>query len=221
MTLTLINARPSPFGRKVAIALIEKSLDYTVEYDVPWGDSTITPRHNPLEQLPILIAEDGETVYDSGYILTWLEAHYPEPRLLPAGTEAMLEAKKRQLLGERLMEAAQSLMLERKRPQPSEAWVDRQARKVTGTLQALDAIYADRPVPNDDAAIDHGDIAVATTLLLFEFAVADGLSEPIDALVWRGRYPALTRFTKGIETRPSLVATAPATMTVDLNATMS
>ncbi len=32
MPFTLINARPSPFGRKVAIALIEKGLEYNVQY---------------------------------------------------------------------------------------------------------------------------------------------------------------------------------------------
>ena len=110
MCLTLINARPSPFGRKVAIALEEKGIDYTVRYDVPWGEETCTPQFSPLEQLPILILPDGEHVYDSSYILTWLEARYPQPALLPVDTECRLQAQLRQLLGERLMEVAQSLI---------------------------------------------------------------------------------------------------------------
>ncbi|RVQ65022.1 glutathione S-transferase [Croceicoccus ponticola] len=221
MTNVLINARPSPFGRKVAIAMLEKGIDFTVSYDVPWAEDTCTAQHNPLEQLPILITDNGETIYDSAYILTWLEARYPETPLLPADINDVLAAKKRQLLGERLMEAAQSLILERQRPQPSMAWVERQTRKVVGALCALDEMYADRQAPADDRPIDHGDIAVATTLLLFEFAVASGLSEAIDALVWRARLPSLTSFVEAIERRPSFVATGPAHMDVDLKAAMN
>ena len=81
----LINARPSPYGRRVAIVLIEKGLDYEVTYDVPWGSDTCTPEHSPFQQLPILISPDGEGLYESSYILEWLEAKYPEPPLLPAG----------------------------------------------------------------------------------------------------------------------------------------
>ncbi len=33
MAFTLINARPSPYGRKVAILLKEKGLDFEVQYD--------------------------------------------------------------------------------------------------------------------------------------------------------------------------------------------
>ena len=73
MNYTLINARPSPYGRKVAIALIEKGISYDVQYDVPWASGTCTPEYSPLEQLPILVSADDERIYDSTYILDWLE----------------------------------------------------------------------------------------------------------------------------------------------------
>lgn len=218
MAFTLINARPSPFGRKIAIALIEKGLDYDVQYDVPWGNDTRTPEYSPIEQLPILVSEAGEHVYDSPYILEWLETRYPEPALLPVDADARLAARKRQMLGERLMEFAQSLIFEMHRPDPSEAWIGRQTRKIFGALGELDRLYAARTI---EAGIDLGDIAVATTLFIFEFVVPAGLSPDIDALRWRGRYPALTRFAEIIETRPSFAATTPQPMDVDLQATMA
>ena len=97
MSFTLINAGPSPFGRKVAIALIEKKLDYVIQYDLPWGDKTCTPNYSPLQQLPILIEENGNCVYDSTYILEWLERRFPQPALLPADVDKLLEAKLRQM----------------------------------------------------------------------------------------------------------------------------
>ena len=217
--LTLINARPSPFGRKVAIALEEKGLEYTVRYDMPWGEGTCTPQFSPLEQLPILVTADGESVYDSTFILEWLEARYPAVPLLPAAVEPRLAAKQRQMLGERLMEIAQNLIFELHRPEPSAPWVERQTRKILGGLSELERLYAAKAQAGGPA-LDLGDIAVGTTVLLYEFAVAAGLSPPIDALVWRGRYPKLTDCVERWERRPSFVATVPQSMDVNLRATV-
>lgn len=220
MTFTLINARLSPFGRKITIALIEKGLSYDVVYDVPWSEATITHQHSPLEQLPILISKEGETVYDSTFILEWLEAHYPEPPLLPIKPIARLEAKKRQMLGERVMEVAQGLIFETLRPAPSQPWIDRQTRKILGGLTELERIYA---APGTPARIapDLGDIAIFTSLDVFEFAAEQGLSPPIDALVWRDRYPALTQAFVSMASRPSFTQTRPQLMDVDLAATVA
>jgi len=220
MTFTLINARPSPFGRKIAIALIEKGLRYEVVYDVPWGESTITPNHSPLEQLPILITSDGETVYDSTFILEWLETRFPEPPLLPVDANARLEAKKRQMLGERVMEIAQNLIFETLRPAPSQPWIDRQTRKILSGLSELNRIYATDDIQKR-ATADLGDIAVFTSLDAFEFGMEQGLIPPIDALIWRERYPALTQSSMSIASRSSFIQTRPQMMDVNLAATVA
>jgi len=220
MTFTLVNARLSPFGRKIAIALIEKGLRYEVVYDVPWGESTITPDHSPLEQLPILITSDGETVYDSTFILEWLETRFPEPPLLPVDANARLEAKKRQMLGERVMEIAQNLIFETLRPAPSQPWIDRQTRKILSGLSELDRIYATDGIEKR-ATADLGDIAVFTSLDVFEFAVEQGLSPTIDALIWRERYPALTQSFISMASRSSFIQTRPQLMDVNLAATIA
>ena len=220
MAFTLINARPSPFGRKVAIVLREKGLAYDVQYDVPWGDQTCTPQYSPLQQLPILITEAGENVYDSVYILDWLEARYPEPALLPAALDERLAAQQRRLLGERLLEVAQALIFELLRPDPSAPWVERQSRKVEGVLAELERQYA-ALAGQTGRALDLGDIAVATTLLGLEFAMSWGVSPDIAILHWRGTYPALTSAVEALETRPSFAATVPQPMDVNLQATVA
>lgn len=219
MAYVLINARPSPFGRKVAISLLEKGLDYNVQYDVPWGEGTCTPQYSPLEQLPILITAAGENIYDSAYILDWLEARHPVPALLPDGVSARLEVGKRRLLGERLMEVAQSLIFELQRPQPSNHWVERQTRKVAGAMAELERIHVESALQSPP--LDLGDLAVATTLLGIEFAVTSGLSPDVPVLRWRGLYPALTAHIAELEKRPSFTATAPALMDVNLQAVVA
>lgn len=223
MTFTLINARPSPFGRKVAIALREKGIAYDVQYDVPWGEQTCTPQYSPLEQLPILISEQGEYIYDSAFILDWLEIRYPEPALLPSDAGARLDALKRRLLGERLMEVMQALVFEILRPEPSEPWVQRQSRKVQGALAELERLYGERASQIEAAtvALDQGDIAVGTTLLGIEFALASGLSPDIAILHWRAACPALARAIGILENRASFVETAPKMMDVALKAVVA
>ena len=55
MTLKLVIAKPSPFARKVRVALREKWIDYEEMMDVPWNPDTKAPSLNPLGKIPILI----------------------------------------------------------------------------------------------------------------------------------------------------------------------
>lgn len=166
--IKLINALSSPYGRKVAIALREKSIPYEVQYDVPWADTTCTPAYSPLEQLPILILESGATVYDSSYILDWLELYYPDPPLMPADRDGIIAKKLLKMLGERVMECVHSITFELQRPDPSGAWVDRQSRKIRRGLAEIDRLV-DNVRPANTDPITLGDITIGASILLFEF----------------------------------------------------
>jgi glutathione S-transferase len=215
MTFRLINARPSPYGRKVAVVLEEKGLPYEVQYDTPWVPGTCVGDYNPLEQLPILLTETGEAVYDSPYIVEWLETRFPEPALLPADVDGRLEARKRQMLAERLLDFCAVLMFESKREHPSQPWYDRHASKVVRALTELDRLYAS-PVPGK-LPLDLGDIAVVTTLDLLEFVVADGVALDLAEMRWRGLYPALTELSERLNRRPSFSRTVPQHMDMDMS----
>ncbi len=217
----LINARPSPYGRKVSIAMHEKGLAFAVTYDLPWAEAVATREHSPLEQLPILLVAGEPPVYDSSYILRWLEERHPQPALLPTDPDERLAALKLQTLGERLMEIAQALIFEGYRPDPSETAIDRATRKIRGGLAEADRLLANAPLPLADQTLDLGQIALATTLLVWEFVVEQQMSPPIDVLVWRGRYPNLTRLISHVEHRRSFRATAPGAMGVDIAAEVS
>ena len=62
MIYKLLSATPSPYARKVRIALIEKDIPFELLTEVPWNADATTGRYNPLEKLPVLILHDGETV---------------------------------------------------------------------------------------------------------------------------------------------------------------
>ena len=98
--------------------------------------------------------------------------------------------------------------------------IDRQTRKINGALDELDRLYATRVI-DADGSIDLGDIAVATTLLLLEFVVAEKLSPDLSAFRWRINRPSLARAVDVLEKRPSFLATVPQPMDVDIAATVA
>lgn len=122
---TLISATPSPYARKVRIALQEKGIPFELQTEVPWDSTTKTPQYNPLEKLPVLVLDDGETaIYESHYILEWLEAKYPSPSLLPEDVDDRLFAKKVEVLSDSICDALVIALFEGQREQEkqSEPW---------------------------------------------------------------------------------------------------
>jgi glutathione S-transferase len=214
MSYRLVNARPSPYGRKVAVALREKGLLYETLVDEPWGPASCTGQYSPLRQLPILLTSADEAIYDSGFILDWLEITHPAPPLLPADPTDRIAALRLRVLGERLMEVAQALIFETLRPQSSAAWIERQTDKIAGGLAAVEQLLGDPPPPVGKP-IHQGHIAVGTTLLVWEFVVADGISPDIAALRWRDRQ-STARLVEALQERPSFAATLPTSMPVDI-----
>lgn len=84
----------SSAGYRVRIALNLKGVDY-VRHEVPLLENAQrSPEHlarNPQGLVPALEA-DGRVVTQSLAILDWLDARYPEPRLIPADPDARADA---------------------------------------------------------------------------------------------------------------------------------
>ena len=195
----LISATPSPYARKVRIALIEKGVSFMLETEVPWHGTTATPAYNPLEKLPVLVLPDGTGIYESRFILEWLEVKHPTPRLLPDDPEDVLTARQVEVIADGICDAVVLLFFERMRPVPSEEWMARQRRKVEGGVRALAARVGDGFLVGGRFGL--ADIAAGTVLryLAVRFAEFD----------WEAMYPALAAMSARLEARPSFAATVP------------
>ncbi|MCC2656384.1 MAG: Glutathione S-transferase domain protein [Panacagrimonas sp.] len=218
--MKLINSTPSAFGRKVAIALKEKRIPYEMVFDVPWNDKTIVPQFSPLQQLPILVTDAGENVYDSMYICEWLERRYPSPPLLPSDTDGILAAKRQQILAERLMEVIVLVVFEEQREQPSPSWMTRQRRKFEGGIAELSRLVGNR-VPKAGEPITYADIATVAALTWFDFMLKNGLFAQVTEARWRQKYPNLVAYVDALEARPSFRETSPEMFVVDLPAVVA
>jgi glutathione S-transferase len=74
---------PSPFVRKVRVAMSEKGLDYDLEPVMPGNAPESFKKISPLAKVPVY--QDGEFVLpDSSVIVAYLERAHPEPPLYPS-----------------------------------------------------------------------------------------------------------------------------------------
>jgi glutathione S-transferase len=74
---------PSPFVRKVRVAMAEKGLDYDLEPVMPGNVPESFKKLSPLAKVPVY--QDGDFVLpDSSVIIAFLERAHPEPALYPS-----------------------------------------------------------------------------------------------------------------------------------------
>ncbi len=204
--LKLISATPSPYARKVRIALAEKGLPFELLTEVPWDNTTTTPRHNPLEKLPVLLLEDGSSVYESSYILQFLELKYPQVPLVPSDPDGWLAARKLEVLCDGVCDAVVLSLFEKMRPGGGSAeWLARQRRKIEGGIGEMAKLVGEREWAVG-GRFGLGDIAVGTALGYMNVRFPE--------LAWRTLYPNLARFSDRIEQRPSFRDTVPVPQTI-------
>ena len=211
--MRLINAPPSPFGRKVAIALNEKNLPFETQWDEPWGEATITGAYSPLAQLPILITDDGEVLYESNYLLEWIERRYPDPPLLPADDDGILAVKQLMVLADGIMSSASTIIRELTRPPSSAAWLARYRDKITRATEALDAAIGGAEFAYG-GRFGQADIAIGVTLKMVD-TMTDLFGQQIELDPWHQRLPRLGRYVANLDERPSFAATRPQPMPFD------
>lgn len=80
--MKLYGALLSPFVRKVAVVLAEKGIPYEAGRGGPGSSDPEFLACSPLGKIPA-IDDDGFRLADSTAIATYLDAQYPEPRLIP------------------------------------------------------------------------------------------------------------------------------------------
>lgn len=122
---------------------MEKGIPFELITEVPWDSNTQTPQYNPLEKLPVLILDNGKSVYESRFILEYIEAKFHDrPPLLPRGhkqVDARLFARQVEVVADGICDALVLLFFEKQRDEAkrSEESMARQRSKVDGGLKAL------------------------------------------------------------------------------------
>ena len=104
------------------------------------------PDHNPLGKVPVLIMDDGTSLFDSRVIVEYLDSVNPVSRLIPESNRRRIMVKRWEALADGICDAAAAVFLERKRQeaQQSQEWISRQQKKVTRGLEAASRELGDK-----------------------------------------------------------------------------
>ena len=198
--MILRSSAPSPFGRKVRIALSLLGLerDVRVEPADPTNAQDNLREQNPLGKIPVLIAEDGSAFYDSRVILEYLNDRAGGGKIIPRDSGPRLAALRLQALCDGVLDASILTVYEgrwRAAEKQEPKWLEYQAGKVTRAFAVLEAAP-----PALDAAIPHvGQIALACTLGYRDLRFAGD---------FRSKYPRLVAWLEEFAARvPAFAAT--------------
>jgi len=221
--LQLISATPSPYARKVRIILQEKNIPFELITEVPWDSTTATPRHNPLEKLPILILENGSSIYESHHILEYIETKFPDTTpMLSIDVDERLFAKKVEVVCDGICDALVLLFFEKQRSEIAQSaeWKARQMRKVDGgfrTLAEWVSSNASSSAPSisgprgldrqgERACLVGGNFGLADVAI---GCVAGYVDVRFAEYPWRERHPALAKYVDKLGARQSFKDTVP------------
>jgi glutathione S-transferase len=188
----------SPFVRKVMVAAYEKGIAEQLELTrsvVPTDDSDhVIFADNPMGKIPTLVANDGSVWFDSSVILEAMDGIKPTPRMFPETAQARLETRRREALGNGIMEFMVGWVTERYNPsQRTEAMMARAANKLEKSLDHLEATI-DRYVE-----VDAGSVAVACALSYVDFRFSN--------VEWRASRSRLSNWHATFSKRPSMIQT--------------
>lgn len=200
--LKLLSATPSPFARKVRVVLLEKNIPFELKTINPWNINADIERFNPLGKIPVLITANNETIYDSKFIIEWIEHNYPDPAVFPTDAKTKFKAQQIQVIADGICEAVILLFFENMRPDPqqSKPWSERQIKKISNGLQALE-----QQISNDEFCVDNtfgiADISVVSAV--------DYLSLRFKTYEWRNKFTRISKFVARQSARQSFIETMP------------
>ncbi len=190
--MKLRSAPPSPFGRKVKIAMAMLGLKDRIEIvDTNTADPADSLRgQNPLGKIPALILEDGDVIYDSAVIVEYLDFLAGGGKLFPSG-EARFAVLRDQALADGIMDAALLRVYEKRFKQPhyrDPAWDAYQGEKVARGLAHFEANSPPAPGSADD--VNAAQITLACALGYMDMRFGD---------TWRRSHPNLVTWLTAFE----------------------
>ncbi len=161
--MILRSAPPSPFGRKIKLAAAILNLaDRITIVPADTNSDEELRTQNPLGKIPVLVLDNGQTLFDSRVILEYLDHLAGGGRIIPREAEPRFAALRLQALCDGIMDASILRIYEaRFRPEAirHQPWLDMQTGKVTRALAVLEA-----DPPAIDATPNVGQIALASAL---------------------------------------------------------
>lgn len=129
----------SPYARKVRIVAAEKHIDIALELVVLSEPDCPVKNYNPLGKVPVLVLDDGDSLYDSRVIAEYLDNRTPLAHLIPQDNSSKVAVRRWEALADGVCDAAVAVMLEQRKAAELQdaAHIAKQMEKVTRGLAVL------------------------------------------------------------------------------------
>ena len=182
----------SPFARKARVVALICEAELELVQVNPHADEWIR-EHNPFCKIPVLVLDDGISIFDSRVIVEYLAENTRADLVMPS--KSRLRCLQQQAIGDGICDAAVALRAEVLRPQreQSAAFKERQIKAIQMGLAAA--------VHTDLSEMNVGTISIACAL--------DYLDVRHCSVNWRGANPSLERWHSINGNHPALMRTAP------------
>ena len=200
--MKLLYTLNSPYARKVRIVALEKHIGLELQEVVLADPDCIVKNYNPLGKVPVLILDDGDSLYDSKVIVEYLDNHAPGTHLIATDNTNKIATRRWEALADGICDAAVSAMLEqRKAPEKqSSANIEKQLEKVTRGLEVLNMDIAKKKwCVNEKFGL--ADIALGCMLGYVDLRFKQ--------LNWQDNYANLAKHYSILVKRPSFKETMP------------
>jgi len=205
--MKLVYSINSPYARKIRVVAAEKRIDIEmVLVDLSLLDHLAPDHpvnlHNPLGKIPVLVLDDGESLFDSRVIAEFLDHRTPVANLIPHDHTLKIRVKRWEALADGVCDAAIMALNESRRPADTQdaGVIAKQMGKVERGLRALSDELADgKWCVNDTFSL--ADIALGCLLGYLELRYS--------TIKWRELYPNLDRHYAALMKRASFHDTAP------------
>lgn len=200
--MKLLYTLTSPYARKVRVVAAEKRIEIEMLKVVLADPACPVIQCNPLGKIPVLVLDDGESLFDSRVIVEYLDNRTPLARLIPQEHSAKIWVRRWEALADGVCDAAILARQEAARPEKlrDNAVIEKQMGKVSRGLTQLNAELGENKWCVDDT-FSLADIALGCMLGWLDLRYAD--------MGWRESYPNLARHFEEMMKRPSFSETAP------------
>ena len=200
MTRTLYYTQRSPYARKVRIFLAEKNLPCQLQETDIANKSPEFIKLSPIGKVPVLVDEDGTTIWDSTQIIEYLDETYPQPSFYPSDRASRLRCRQLEELADTLADNAVNLWYQKRKGDKADAG---DAAKYAAAI--------DRILPYLNEQLASSTYLLGSTLTAADIAAISALGyyNLRHGEEWQQQYPHLAEWFKNLHRLESLQSTVP------------
>lgn len=199
--MKLLGSGGSPYVRKVRIVLEEKRIPCEYVVASPSNPESGVAEANPLGKIPVLIRDDGRSVYDSPVIVEYLDGSGGGEKLIPESFSDRIEVKRWEALGDGIADATIEIVHDQRLPETErrgDALYLKQKKKIDAGLAAMERDLGSRDFCYG-AKFSLADIACGVAL--------GYLDQALPKVDWRAAHPSLRRLSERLAARESFKKT--------------